>query len=372
MPRIFIGKSPTEVLRTLPLIYSICRNAQGCAAVEAVEQALTRPATATWCRKRRLLVAFETIKEQLWRIELDWTRSLGRTADSAPVVQVLSLMREFRASLFPQVDPFQLNGLETDVNEWQLHALLDQLERLLQERIFSSPVQYWLSIDNRHDLVEWSEKRNTLAQQMLFQVQQRYPAGFGHSRILPLPELEPEYLRQRLCGVDADRFIAQPDWHGSPRETSAFTRHSSHPLLRDLAKEDGNGLLPRLTARLVELAELIGEIRSGCEALQDGDDNQPIAEIASGIGISQVEAARGRLVHRVELEGGLVANYQIVAPTEWNFHPRGVLVESLYGMPADSVASLKSIADLLISAIDPCVGYRLRINGTELEQGRSG
>ena len=79
-------------------------------------------------------------------------------------------------------------------------------------------------------------------------------------------------------------------------------------------------------------------------------------------GMTQVEAARGRLVHRVEVAAGRVSNYRILAPTEWNFHPKGVLACSLLDLEVDNESSLKQSADLLINAIDPCVGYQLRIN----------
>lgn len=365
MPKVFIGKPFTEVLSTLPLIYNICGMAQGCAAIQAVEQALPRPASLSLRRKRRMLVAFETIKEQLWRIELDWARFLDRAPDHGFVAQILKLMREFRATLFSRVDPFLFGGLETDVNGVILDSQLDELEYLLKNRVFSEPTQRWLDLADRQALSQWSGQRETLAQEMIYQVQQRYPAGFGRNRIHPLPEeLEPEYLQQRFCADDAELFIAQPDWLGSPRETSSFTRRCSHPLIRDLSVEHGNGLLPRLAARLIELAELVQEIRSGYESLY-GDDIQPATELAAGTGISQVDAARGRLVHRVELDGDQVANYQILAPTEWNFHSRGVLVESLQGIPTDSAITLRSTADLLITSIDPCVGYRLMINGEQ-------
>jgi coenzyme F420-reducing hydrogenase alpha subunit len=67
-------------------------------------------------------------------------------------------------------------------------------------------------------------------------------------------------------------------------------------------------------------------------------------------------------MHRVELADGLVAGYRILAPTEWNFHPAGVVVAGLAGsnlarLPDD--AELKRRAALYITAVDPCVAYDL-------------
>ena len=365
MPRIFLGKTPLDVVSTLPLIYSVCGVAQGCAAVEALEQALARPASPACRERRRVLVAFETLKEHVWRIELDWAGFLNRAPGREAVVRVVSLMREFRATLFPEGDPFTPGGGESKIDAAQFDTQLEDLERLLQARIFSRPTQSWLEITDRQGLAHWSGARDTLAQEMVFRVENRGEAGLGQAPVSALGALDAAYLNQRLTRDDADRFIAQPDWHDTLAETTPYTRRCDHPMLRSLGKLYGNGLLARLTARLVELAALVAEIRSGIAGLDCSETDLRGSDTGSGIGISQIEAARGRLVHRVELQGGRVSSYQILAPTEWNFHPRGVLASGLEGLEADNEVSLKQRAELLINAIDPCVGYQLRINRSE-------
>ncbi len=74
-------------------------------------------------------------------------------------------------------------------------------------------------------------------------------------------------------------------------------------------------------------------------------------------GVGQVEAARGRLVHRVEIESGMIRGYRILAPTEWNFHPDGVLARGLEGLPVGS--DLNALVALTVEAVDPCVGYQI-------------
>ena len=88
------------------------------------------------------------------------------------------------------------------------------------------------------------------------------------------------------------------------------------------------------------------------------EDERPPGD---GLGLAQVEAARGRLVHGVVVEGDAVRDYAILAPTEWNFHPRGGLAGALAGLDADDEDALRGQAGLLIEAVDPCVGYELRV-----------
>ena len=66
------------------------------------------------------------------------------------------------------------------------------------------------------------------------------------------------------------------------------------------------------------------------------------------------ETPAARFLHRVELTEGRVARYQILAPTEWNFHPEGPLVEGLRGAAAGDGIAWK--AAMLVGALDPCVG----------------
>jgi Ni,Fe-hydrogenase I large subunit len=80
------------------------------------------------------------------------------------------------------------------------------------------------------------------------------------------------------------------------------------------------------------------------------------------VGLAQVEAARGRLVHRVEVERGSVRRYQILAPTEWNFHPDGAAARALLNLPAGEAALQRRLAAALINAVDPCIDYDLVVN----------
>lgn len=67
------------------------------------------------------------------------------------------------------------------------------------------------------------------------------------------------------------------------------------------------------------------------------------------------------LLHRVEIEKDKVRRFQILAPTEWNFHPRGALFQGLVGLSATDERLLHSKAEMMVMALDPCIGYELRI-----------
>jgi Ni,Fe-hydrogenase I large subunit len=62
--------------------------------------------------------------------------------------------------------------------------------------------------------------------------------------------------------------------------------------------------------------------------------------------------ARGLLLHWVQLDAqGRVDAYQVVAPTEWNFHPDGALAQALMRLSPQDITG----AALLGKAFDACV-----------------
>lgn len=62
--------------------------------------------------------------------------------------------------------------------------------------------------------------------------------------------------------------------------------------------------------------------------------------------------ARGLLLHWVQLDAqGRVADYRVVAPTEWNFHAQGALAQALTALAPQDTASASALA----AAFDACV-----------------
>jgi coenzyme F420-reducing hydrogenase alpha subunit len=206
---------------------------------------------------------------------------------------------------------------------------------------------------------DWAASATGIAPAFVRRILERGWAEKGPNAVEPLPVLAPDALAERIDSEVGDRFIAAPSWQGEVFETGAFARVRQHPLVRDASRLYGNGLMAHSLARLAELsgipAEVAGLYTTGDHSSTDAGGRH------AGLGIGQVEAARGRLVHRVALDGEQVTTYRMLAPTEWNFHPRGVVFQALTSLdPGDDLLRLGS---LLVEAVDPCVGYDLEVAG---------
>jgi uptake hydrogenase large subunit len=77
-------------------------------------------------------------------------------------------------------------------------------------------------------------------------------------------------------------------------------------------------------------------------------------------GYAAVESPRGRLYYRLVLnQNRQLADARVLAPTEWNFHPDGPLVQALAGYhpgPGATAAITRRAA-----AFDPCVALRVTV-----------
>ena len=174
-----------------------------------------------------------------------------------------------------------------------------------------------------------------------------------------------------LTQVQPDK-IGAYTWNKAPRlggqvvETGAIARQlvDGQPLIHELVRVHGGSVYTRVLARLLELARILPLMEHWLLALQPREPYhlvQALPAQAQGGGLS--EAARGALGHWIRIENGRIANYQIVAPTSWNFSPRdaagtpGALEAALVGVRIDSsLGRGQSVAvQHIVRSFDPCM-----------------
>jgi uptake hydrogenase large subunit len=366
--RVFAGRGPAETARLLPALFSICATAQSAACAGALEEAQGLVPSPAVVALRRRLVDAETLREHLWRILLDWPRFLDLEPDARAMAAAVEGYGRLRAALVQGNHPFEPGAVAPGSDPASSDGAATGLGALVTHRVLGVAPAEWLeSVRGFDALAAWCERTDTVAARLLERLLVQGVAELGRCEIGALPgQPDPAELHARLGGPEADDFVAQPSWGGEPREASPLTRNLGSPLIQDLSVRFGNGILTRLAAQLLEVAR----IASGEETVAVGwspgftADAKPQAASpapAQGVGLSQVQAARGPLVHRVRIADGRVLDYRILAPTEWNFHPRGVVAAGLDSLAVRlDGAELEPLARLFIAAVDPCVDFDLR------------
>jgi hypothetical protein len=349
--RAFRGRNLAETIASIALLFPICGFAHGVVAAWAAEQALCvapRPGTET---ARALLVLAETWREHMIRVVLDWPRSLRRISNVADAALVMQTWERLRAAIDPAREAVCI-GADLAPDAARLRASIAELELVGETLALGESSADFVSRGDEAALSAWEDESDTPAQVMLRHVSRQGWDAAGDVSTYFLRKLPAAELRARLFGADAASFVATPDWQSKPRETGPFARQHDTALISDLRAHHGNGLRPRLAATLLELATLPGRMRAVLEAGPD--------DAAAELGVAQIEAARGRLVHALEIEGGIVRRYAILAPTEWNFHKQGAAAHALAGI-ARLGASARPCAELFVMAVDPCVAATVRM-----------
>ena len=155
-----------------------------------------------------------------------------------------------------------------------------------------------------------------------------------------------------------------PRLNGQVMEVGAFARQviDGQPLLMQLFREAGANVYSRIVARMLELARVVIAMESWLGSITPGAvvmGEQMLPAEAFGVGLT--EAARGSLGHWLHIRNGRVLNYQIIAPTTWNFSPRdaegtpGVLEQALQGTPVDERDGQPVIVQHIVRSFDPCM-----------------
>lgn len=179
----------------------------------------------------------------------------------------------------------------------------------------------------------------------------------------------PRHPSDGLTLPDPDKSGAYT-WNKAPRlagrvlETGALARQlvDGHPLIRDAARRCGGSVYTRVLARLLELALVVPAMERWVRELDVGAPYFSHVELpAHGAGVGLTEAARGSLGHWLTIRNGRIVNYQIVAPTSWNFSPRdahgvpGALEAALVGALVRDGEDTPVAVQHIVRSFDPCM-----------------
>ncbi len=360
--RALLGRSPDELLAAVPLLFTVCSTAQTAAAWHALAAAEGRAVSGELIVAHGVLVRLEVAREHLWRMLIDWPRFTDVPAAPEALVAMRQIVASGSAGLFDDSAPraaFVPEPVLT-IRREMLESVLNALDDLLEEHVLGLRPEQWLRLRTLEDLERYVSDARGTAAALLGLVRRRRWQSAAAAAPHYLPPLPASDLATRLDEPDADRFVEAPEWLGRPCETSPLERQRQSELLTAVLDAHGPGLYARAVAAVRELAATSLAVRD----LLEGREPPPIAasRYAPGAAIAQVEAARGRLLHRVRVEAGRVVAYRIVAPTEWNFHPEGALPRAVAALDSADADELNAQADLLITLLDPCVPYSLEVH----------
>ncbi|MBB3104819.1 nickel-dependent hydrogenase large subunit [Azomonas macrocytogenes] len=312
--RLLTGREPEPALRCIALLFSICSNAQQVAAVNALEQALGWQTPLEVVRARQQLTELELIRESLLRLAHGW--ELPIAADQ--LKRLVSLCQHGISALQPMAG---LQALADDPQRGELNTALQQLAEYGQQ-LQDIGSCGWLM----PRLAHWS--------------------GITLGGAVP-EALEPTRIEPLLAALREGRVTAEID--GQPRMTGPATAS-------EITGSAGRQIEQRVMALLHGACRSMAALQTlppvACMA-------QPVLE--AGEGMALVKTARGWLLQRIRVERGRIAEWQIIAPTDWNFHADGLLRRQLRGIRVP-VEQAETLVHELVLSMDPCLDFEVKID----------
>ncbi|MDD5366996.1 MAG: nickel-dependent hydrogenase large subunit [Gallionellaceae bacterium] len=329
--KLLAGQTPERAAQLVGLLFSLCGQAQRAAAELAIAAAAGTQADSTRFSHQ---VLAELAREHAWRLLLDWPRQEG-------LPEQMEALRRLR--------------LAGDTVAEQTGAL----HQLLSETLLGEPAGHWLKqVSGPAGLVVFDAWRNRAATPLatLFGRLGGRDSGFGRQPLLrSLARLgSAPVIDIGLRALADEDFCMRPRLAGGSMETGALGRCQGEPLVLAWTAEYGPGVGARMLARLLELARLPERLAD------DGAEVAAAWSPAPGTGVAAVETSRGLLIHALTLVDGRIAQYRIVAPTEWNFQPGGPLEAALRAQPDGD--DLAQRARGMALAMDPCVDWRVEVD----------
>lgn len=310
LSHLWLGREPAEVLSLLPLVFSVCSLAQQLASVQALEAASDWQVSPEVSHGRRQAVRLEALREALLILQPYWQPAL-------PEKILYSLLRACQQAL-ESLQPLMA---------FQAQAPDEQPE--LPEELAEFRSEIW---------PQWLKTS--------LPVSESWPdVALAPAACDSLEEEDLPHLLAQLRRGDT-----QPGLAGQPRTTgpAGVSRATAVP---DLLWERHQGLRNQVSCFLDELTQ---------EPPAEQEQTALLC-MDKGEGWSRIMTARGWLIHRVVLQQGRVANYQLLAPTDWNLHPRGLLYQQLRGLRIDRKA-LQPLLEALVASSFPCVQVRVEID----------
>jgi Ni,Fe-hydrogenase I large subunit len=352
--RVLAGRGVLEACRVVPRLFSVCGRSQGVAAAAASEAAAAHTAPESVVAARRRLVAVEMMQDGFLQALVEWPRTWHDAAAAEAAMPTVAASRKAlearAAALAGALEPGAATVHTATLRATEA-ALVEAAEPLAQAALGDS-AGAWLARVAAEGFDVWIDAAATPTARALRHALEL--GTFGASDVALLPEADASMVAALVQQMDADEtFERAPQWQGAPAETGAMARANGDPIVGQAVARHGRSAFARCLARLAELAALAsGRGVGSIGALPAG----------AGDGVGWVETARGLLVHRVRKDrDGRVAAWRIVAPTEWNFHPRGVLAAGLTRAQAGAAASALRKARWLVQSLDPCVTARVEV-----------
>lgn len=373
------GKNALDALVINPRVCGICGHAHLIATVKALENCfenlqITQKATIL----RELTLNFEIIANHIKWFYLTLFPLLGFNQEIIKATKASSLLSKAIAVIagqYPHNSYSIVGGVVSDLGMLEIIELKKILKEVIE--LFTSNI---ILESDSQKLLECERVENI----------------FSKEGDLPKLLQKIEELNWLECGKSFDRFIVFGENSLFKRGKSISTRVNEKidekyiqitanensmaknvqykakyyevgplsramlkkkPLIKDAHRRYADSIVSRILARVCESLELLHHSLSLIDSIDLSETSyiKPKVDISElcGSGVGSVEAARGSLIHKVKIDRGIIQNYQIITPTQWNLS-NGTKEEMGVSQKAMLGSDDENMAEFIFKSFDLC------------------
>ncbi len=376
--KILQGKSPLDALVINPRVCGICGHAHLIATVKALEDCFEDLQISNKAKTiRELTLNFELIQNHFKWFYLTLFPLFQKKQELLKATypsQLISKAIAIFGGQYPHTSYAIVGGVVCEITQMDIikvHNYLEETIKFFKENIIDPDGDNLLTCSNVDKVLQ---KKGDLSD-ILTEVRKRDLLWIGKSydRFIVFGEnsyfKKGKSLKTRLTANISLSYVKEE------QRESSFAKNVSYkekyyevgplaramvnkvPLIKDAHRRYGDSVFSRILARVCEISQLLNYSKQLLDEIDLNEPSyiKPAVDIKklSATGEAAVEAARGSLIHKVKIENGLIKEYEIITPTQWNLsggtkEKQGVSQKAMVGL------SDTDTAELVFKTFDVC------------------
>ena len=364
------GKEARDSLVITPRVCGICNHSHLIAAVKCIENGYKNAGLNFELSSKAEDIREFTISCELMQNHIMWfyitilpylekvsdeksedNHTLKASYFSSTITKALAIF----AGQWPHSSYAVPGGVTCDptyVDVMQAENLLDEAIKFYEDMVLGMPLDKYMQEDT-YDFS--SETNGDFAKAMrLIDSNNLAFKGQSHDRFICFSESsvfkEGKSINTRVNSVN-DSYVEESIQKGTMAKAVNYRDklYEVGPLARAMVAKDEkvkklhkrykDSVLTRVYARVYEVALLLKQNK---KLLQNLKLDEPSCVLGKELmvkdfeGTSAVEAARGSLIHKTKVKNGIIENYEIIVPTQWNLshgnsEEQGVAIKAMVG-----------------------------------------
>ena len=352
--KILQEKPALDALVLTPRICGICGHSHLYATVKALENAYKNAGVNVELSEKSFQIRETTLMLEIIQNHIKWIyltaipkietllkkhsqTKLKGLYSSTLINKIIALL----SGQYPHNSYMLPGGITSDftyIDITKAIGFLDELSIFLEKEFFGVDLENFLSFQSCKDFNTIKSEVASFENSLIdLQMQTK---GFGYDRFLTLGDhsftKQAKIKKTLLQKADIKYLSTSPAY--SPHQTTfaynalykdefievgplARAMSNNIPLIKNIHRRYKDSTYARSIARIYEIAFLIQKIRKTIlhvDVTQPSFIELPNIKKISAKGVGVVEAPRGSLIHTVSIEKGIIKEYEIITPTQFN------------------------------------------------------